>query len=117
MKSRTRAVVIGGGITGISTLCHLTQAGWSDVVLLERDDLASGTAWHSAAQVTNFGTDQAMVSSPTPSGSTRNWRRIPTVRSTAAAATVKFDWPTPRRRCRDITISPRWRAAQTFISR
>ncbi len=61
MKSRTRAVVIGGGIAGCSTLYHLTQEGWTDVVLVERDELTSGTTWHSAAQVTNFGTNQTMV--------------------------------------------------------
>jgi dimethylglycine dehydrogenase len=61
MKSRTRVVVIGGGIAGCSTLYHLSQEGWSDVVLLERDELTSGTTWHSAAQVTNFGTNQTMV--------------------------------------------------------
>ncbi|WP_299560267.1 FAD-dependent oxidoreductase [uncultured Sulfitobacter sp.] len=61
MKSRTRAVVIGGGIAGCSTLYHLTQEGWSDVVLVERDELTSGTTWHSAAQVTNFGMTQTMV--------------------------------------------------------
>ena len=61
MKSQTRAVVIGGGIAGCSTLYHLTQEGWSDVVLVERDELTSGTTWHSAAQVTNFGMTQTMV--------------------------------------------------------
>jgi len=61
MKSTTRAVVIGGGIAGCSTLYHLTQEGWSDVVLVERDELTSGTTWHSAAQVTNFGMNQTMV--------------------------------------------------------
>ena len=61
MKSTTRAVVIGGGIAGCSTLYHLTQEGWSDVVLIERDELTSGTTWHSAAQVTNFGMNQTMV--------------------------------------------------------
>ncbi|MFY9210827.1 MAG: FAD-binding oxidoreductase, partial [Aestuariivita sp.] len=61
MKSRTRVVVIGGGIAGCSTLYHLTQEGWSDVVLVERDELTSGTTWHSAAQVTNFGMNQTMV--------------------------------------------------------
>ena len=61
MKSRTKVVVIGGGIAGCSTLYHLTQEGWSDVVLLERNELTSGTTWHSAAQVTNFGTNQTMV--------------------------------------------------------
>ncbi|MEO1422769.1 MAG: FAD-dependent oxidoreductase [Pseudomonadota bacterium] len=61
MKSRTKAVVIGGGIAGCSTLYHLTQEGWTDVVLVERDELTSGTTWHSAAQVTNFGMTQTMV--------------------------------------------------------
>ncbi|MEO1793193.1 MAG: FAD-dependent oxidoreductase [Pseudomonadota bacterium] len=61
MKTTTRAVVIGGGIAGCSTLYHLTQEGWRDVVLVERDELTSGTTWHSAAQVTNFGMNQTMV--------------------------------------------------------
>ncbi|WP_415401519.1 GcvT family protein [Tateyamaria sp. SN3-11] len=61
MKTQTRAVVIGGGIAGCSTLYHLTQEGWTDVVLVERDELTSGTTWHSAAQVTNFGMTQTMV--------------------------------------------------------
>ena len=61
MRSRTKVAVIGGGIAGCSTLYHLTREGWSDVVLIERDELTSGTTWHSAAQVTNFGTNQTMI--------------------------------------------------------
>ncbi len=61
MKSRTKVVVIGGGIAGCSTLYHLTREGWTDVVLVERNELTSGTTWHSAAQVTNFGVNQTMV--------------------------------------------------------
>ncbi len=61
MRTTTRAVVIGGGIAGCSALYHLTQEGWTDVMLLERDELTSGTTWHSAAQVTNFGGIQVMV--------------------------------------------------------
>ena len=61
MKSRAKVVVIGGGIAGCSTLYHLTQEGWFDVVLVERNDITSGTTWHSAAQVTNFGMNQTMV--------------------------------------------------------
>ncbi|KNG93052.1 GcvT family protein [Pseudaestuariivita atlantica] len=61
MRTRTKAVVIGGGIAGCSTLYHLTREGWTDVMLLERDELTSGTTWHSAAQVTNFGMTQTMV--------------------------------------------------------
>ena len=61
MKSQTEIVVIGGGIAGCSTLYHLTQEGITDCVLVERDELTSGTTWHSAAQVTNFGPNQTMV--------------------------------------------------------
>ncbi len=61
MKTQTRVVVIGGGIAGCSTLYHLTKEGWTDVVLVERNELTSGTTWHSAAQVTNFGMNQTMV--------------------------------------------------------
>ena len=61
MRTHARAVVIGGGIAGCSALYHLTREGWSDVLLLERDELTSGTTWHSAAQVTNFGAVQTMV--------------------------------------------------------
>ena len=61
MKSRAKVVVIGGGIAGCSTLYHLTQEGWFDIILIERNDLTSGTTWHSAAQVTNFGMNQTMI--------------------------------------------------------
>jgi len=61
LPSRARVVVIGGGVGGASTFYHLTTHGWNDVVLIERDEWASGTTWHSAGQVTQFGTVQTMV--------------------------------------------------------
>ncbi len=61
MRTTTRVVVIGGGIGGCSALYHLVKEGWTDAMLLERDELTSGTTWHSAAQVTNFGGIQVMV--------------------------------------------------------
>ena len=48
MKSHTQVVVIGGGVVGCSVLYHLTKAGWHDVVLVERDQLTSGSTWHAA---------------------------------------------------------------------
>ncbi len=48
VKSHTRVAVIGGGVVGCSVLYHLTKAGWTDVVLLERDELTSGSTWHAA---------------------------------------------------------------------
>ena len=61
MRDEAQAVVIGGGIAGCSALYHLTEEGWTDVVLLERDEITSGTTWHSAAQVTSFGMNQTMA--------------------------------------------------------
>jgi heterotetrameric sarcosine oxidase gamma subunit len=49
LPAAASAVVIGGGIVGLSVLYHLTRMGWRDVVLLERNTLSSGTTWHSAA--------------------------------------------------------------------
>jgi len=51
MKTHAQAVVIGGGVIGCSILYHLTKLGWRDVVLLERDELTSGSTWHAAANI------------------------------------------------------------------
>ncbi len=51
MKTHAQAVVIGGGLVGCSILYHLAKLGWTDVVLLERDELTSGSTWHAAANI------------------------------------------------------------------
>ena len=48
MKSHVRVAVIGGGVVGCSVLYHLTKLGWSDVLLIERSELTSGSTWHAA---------------------------------------------------------------------
>ena len=48
MKTTTQVVVIGGGVVGCSVLYHLTKLGWSDVMLVERSELTSGSTWHAA---------------------------------------------------------------------
>ena len=48
MKTHARVVVVGGGVVGASVLYHLAKAGWRDVVLVERDELTSGSTWHAA---------------------------------------------------------------------
>ncbi|MBO6716472.1 MAG: GcvT family protein [Rhizobiaceae bacterium] len=48
MKSHAKAVVIGGGVVGCSVLYHLAKAGWTDVMLIERSELTSGSTWHAA---------------------------------------------------------------------
>ena len=54
MKSSARAVVIGGGVVGASVLYHLAKIGWTDVVLLEKSELTSGSTWHAAGGMHTF---------------------------------------------------------------
>ena len=58
---RARAVVVGGGITGASVAYHLAKAGWHDVVLLEKDELTSGSTCHAAGLVTQFNPSPTMM--------------------------------------------------------
>ncbi len=51
MRTHAQAVVIGGGLVGCSILYHLAKLGWTDVILLERDELTSGSTWHAAANI------------------------------------------------------------------
>ncbi|WP_075521945.1 GcvT family protein [Candidatus Pelagibacter communis] len=56
-----KAVVIGGGVVGTSCLYHLAKFGWKDVILLERDQLTSGTTWHAAGLVSQLGPSAAIT--------------------------------------------------------
>ena len=55
LPKNAKVVVIGGGIAGCSTAYHLAKDGWKDTVLIERDKLTSGTTWHAAGMILNFG--------------------------------------------------------------
>jgi dimethylglycine dehydrogenase len=52
MKTKTKVVVVGGGVVGVSALYHLAKKGWSDVVLVERKELTSGSTWHACRFIT-----------------------------------------------------------------
>jgi dimethylglycine dehydrogenase len=54
MKSHARVVVVGGGVMGVGLLYHLALEGWSDVVLIEKGELTSGSTWHAAGQCPHF---------------------------------------------------------------
>ena len=61
LPQRARVVVIGGGIVGCSTAYHLTELGWTDVVVLEQGRLSSGTTWHAAGLVGQLRSQQSMT--------------------------------------------------------
>lgn len=61
MKSQARVAVIGGGVVGASVLYHLTRLGWTDVVLIERSELTSGSTWHAAGGFHTLNADTNMA--------------------------------------------------------
>jgi dimethylglycine dehydrogenase len=54
MQSHARAVIIGGGVVGASVLYHLAKIGWSDVLLIEKNEITSGSTWHAAGGMHTF---------------------------------------------------------------
>ncbi|MBL4918048.1 GcvT family protein [Szabonella alba] len=56
-----RVVIIGGGVVGVSSLYHLAKAGWTDCILLERNELTAGSTWHAAGNVPTFSTSWSLM--------------------------------------------------------
>ena len=61
LPNSTKVVVIGGGVVGCSVAYHLAKSGWKDTILLERDQLTSGTTWHAAGLVSQLGPSAAIT--------------------------------------------------------
>lgn len=61
LPTKARCVIIGGGVVGCSLAYHLTKLGWTDVVLLERKKLTSGTTWHAAGLIAQLRATQNMT--------------------------------------------------------
>ena len=61
IPSKARVVIIGGGVSGCSVAYHLAKLGWTDVVLLERKQLTSGTTWHAAGLIGQLRASQNMT--------------------------------------------------------
>ena len=61
LPSTARVVIIGGGAVGVSTLYHLGLAGWTDCVLLEKNELTAGSTWHAAGNCPNFSANWAVM--------------------------------------------------------
>ena len=56
-----KAIVIGGGVAGVSCAYHLAKYGWKDTILLERDKLTSGTTWHAAGLIGQLGASSTIT--------------------------------------------------------
>ena len=59
--TKARVVIIGGGVIGASSLYHLAKKGWSDCVLLEKNELTAGSTWHAAGNVPTFSTSWSIM--------------------------------------------------------
>ena len=56
-----RVVIIGGGVVGVSALYHLAKAGWTDCLLLEKNELTAGSTWHAAGNVPTFSSSWSIM--------------------------------------------------------
>ena len=61
MQSHARVVIVGGGMMGAGLLYHLAEEGWSDILLIEKGELTSGSTWHAAGQCPSFIADYNMA--------------------------------------------------------
>ncbi len=61
MQDQARVVIIGGGIAGCSIAYHLTRLGWTDILLLDKGELTSGSTWHAAGLITQFHTSPTLM--------------------------------------------------------
>ncbi|MDW4549082.1 FAD-dependent oxidoreductase [Defluviimonas sp. D31] len=61
IPTTARVVIIGGGAVGVSTLYHLAKAGWTECVLLEKNELTAGSTWHAAGNVPTFSTSWSIM--------------------------------------------------------
>jgi glycine/D-amino acid oxidase-like deaminating enzyme len=61
ISGHARVVIIGGGVVGVSALYHLAKAGWTDCVLLEKNELTAGSTWHAAGNVPTFSTSWSIM--------------------------------------------------------
>jgi len=61
VSAQARVVIIGGGVVGVSSLYHLAKAGWTDCILLEKNELTAGSTWHAAGNVPTFSTSWSLM--------------------------------------------------------
>lgn len=59
--TQARVIVIGGGVVGVSALYHLAKAGWTDCILLEKNELTAGSTWHAAGNVPTFSASWSLM--------------------------------------------------------
>ena len=101
VTSQARVVIVGGGIAGCSIAFHLAARGWTDVLLLDKGALTSGTTWHAAGMVTHFHTSPTIMRMRQYSialyrrlqdelGAARHWHEVGSLRVASSAEQMRF---------------------------
>src|SRR5207249_5301773 len=101
MRSQARVVIVGGGIAGCSVAFHLAEKGWTDVVLVDKGELTSGTTWHAAGMVTHFHTSPTLMRMRQYSialyrrlqaepGSVEHWHEVGSLRVASSRDQLRF---------------------------
>src|SRR5262249_10739285 len=101
MRDHARVVIIGGGIAGCSIAYHLARKGWTDVVLVDKGELTSGTTWHAAGMVTHFHTSPTLMRMRKYSielyrqlqaepGAARHWHEVGSLRVASSRDQMRF---------------------------
>ena len=106
MKSHARVVVIGGGVVGVGTLYALTQKGWSDVVLVERNELTSGSTWHAAGLLPLFNMSYSVGKIHQYSVEQYESLEAETARMLACVKSPTSAWLRPRTAGTNLCITP-----------
>jgi len=101
MKEQARVVIVGGGIAGCSVAYHLARKGWTDVVLVDKGELTSGSTWHAAGMVTHFHTSPTLMRMRQYSiglyrrlqaepGATQHWHEVGSLRVASSRDQLRF---------------------------
>src|SRR5437016_3539150 len=101
MREQARVVIVGGGIAGCSVAYHLAHKGWTDVVLVDKGELTSGSTWHAAGMVTHFHTSPTLMRMRQYSiglyrrlqaepGAARHWHEVGSLRVASSRDQLRF---------------------------
>jgi len=113
LPEQARVVIIGGGAVGASTLFHLAKAGWTDCVLLEKNELTSGSTWHAAGNVPTFSASWSVMNMQRYS--TELYRGLSDEVDYPMNSPVLFVWRTAKNACRSLSALTAWDAIRAWI--
>jgi dimethylglycine dehydrogenase len=119
VPSHARVVIVGGGIMGCGVAYHLAHEGWTDIVLLEKAELTSGSTWHAAGQITHSTSSYRLGKCVDYNiGLYSGKLEAETGQSAPGTAAARSAWPTPKTRwtgcARPCRSGVRWASTSSW---